>query len=119
MTTTTTPRPLPDGYNGARITVEGVILGAKKCYPKFGGARQWFYKWLVADDRGFKVYVSVPKFSEYPETEPGEKYKNWRGLRVQFDAKLTVSDRDGCFCFGSRPTRARFLTPLQPQPSDQ
>ena len=51
-------------------------------------------KLLVRDDRGFKVWGSA-----------ADECIEWRGARVAFDARLSVSNDDPCFGFYSRPTK--------------
>ena len=79
-----------------KVTVTGEIIGLK--------VQEGFYgttlKMTVRDDRGFKVWISVPAAITNPE----------KGLRVTFTATLEQSDRDETFAFGKRPTRASVLS---------
>ena len=56
-------------------------------------------KMLVQDDRGFRVWGSVPKSLGDAERES----------RITFTATVTASDRDAKFGFFKRPTKAAIL----------
>lgn len=118
--------PAPVG----RVVVTGEVVGAKTRETDYGTQ----YKITVKDDRGFRVYVSIPKaqadqaYDEYfseaeahgasrydfgPECwflgaqgtdEPGVK-----GRRITFTATLERSQDDESFAFGSRPTKGAWL----------
>jgi hypothetical protein len=83
--------PAPSG----KVTVIGEVLSTKVQSSAYGDT----LKMLVRDDRGFKVWVSVP--STLAAVQPG--------MRITFSATLEVSDRDQCFAFGKRPTKAQAL----------
>ncbi|QNL31041.1 hypothetical protein SEA_KAUALA_29 [Microbacterium phage Kauala] len=118
--------PAPTG----RVQVTGEILSAKVRENDFGVQN----KILVKDDRGFKVYVSIPKaqgeeafdtFLEQIEadgstiydfgsscwflgTDDG-KYTGVKGRRIAFTATLEPSKDDASFAFGSRPTKGSWI----------
>lgn len=118
--------PAPAG----RVVVSGEIVGTKVVEGDYGTA----YKITVKDDRGFRVYVSLPKAqadSAYDEfvtwvDDSGyslydfgpacfflgtqdEKYTSVKGRRITFTATLTPSNDDVSFAFGSRPTKGAWL----------
>lgn len=77
-----------------RTTIVGTV---EKVSLKFNNyTNQNDRKLIIADDRGFKVYVS----------EPSNLYCE-EGMRVSMSVDIkSVSDRDQSFGFGSRPTKA-------------
>lgn len=88
--------PVPTG----RQLVAGTVLGVKKqeAYVAWGSAS---YKMLVQDDRGFKVWGTVPL-----SMEGDWGFDTLRGMRVEFTATLQRSDDDELFGFYSRPAKA-------------
>ena len=82
--------PVPEG----RVTVTGEVVGLAVRESAYGVT----LKMTVRDDRGFKVWVTVPSAID-PE----------RGDRVSFVATLTASDDDKFFGFGKRPAKAEVL----------
>lgn len=89
-----------------RITFEGEVVGIKEVdVPIFGswnGGTEVVLKMIVLDDRGFKVYGSVPsKCSDYV----GELV----GMRIQFNAKVSRATDDKFFGFFKRPTKVSVL----------
>lgn len=113
-----------------RQVITGEILSAKTRENDYGTQ----YKILVKDDRGFKVYVSIPK-NQYEEayyafqeqvvtdgysihdfgpicaflgTDDG-KYTGVKGRRITFTATVEASADDKGFGFGSRPTKGAWL----------
>jgi hypothetical protein len=85
--------PVEDVPTGdGRTVVSGVIVGLKTVESQWGTA----YKMIVRDDRGFRIYVTQPDAIGWAV----------RGDRVTFTARLTPSDDDPTFGFGSRPTKA-------------
>ncbi|QDP44085.1 hypothetical protein SEA_MCGALLEON_33 [Microbacterium phage McGalleon] len=119
--------PAPEG----RVVVTGEIVGTKVVEGDYGTA----YKVTVKDDRGFRVYVSLPKaqadeafdkfYAEHEEAwnngqvgyavwfmgsdnEP-ERYKGLKGRRITFTAALERSRDDESFAFGKRPTKGAWL----------
>lgn len=119
--------PAPEG----RVEVTGEIIGARVKETDYGTQ----YKITVKDDRGFKVYASIPKAQAdeaydawlesieaagyswrdygptcwFEGTESDNYQGGVRGRRITFTATLTQSDRDASFAFGSRPTRGAWL----------
>ena len=83
---------VPEG----RQVVTGEVLSTKWVENDFGGST----KMLVKDDRGFKVWGTVPSAIVF-DVE--------KGSRVSFTATLKRSDDDECFGFSSRPTKAEVL----------
>lgn len=88
------PAPVIEG----RIEIEGEVLSAKLQEGYYGDE----YKWLVVDDRGFKVWGTIPSaiFDE------NVTLADLRGRRVSFTAAVEKSKNDDCFGFYKRPTRA-------------
>ena len=118
--------PAPEG----RVVVTGEIVGAKVAEGDYGTA----YKVTVKDDRGFRVYVSLPKaqadeaYDAYDEAlvaagksrydfgpscwflgAQGTDEQGVKGRRITFTAALTPSRDDVSFAFGSRPTKGAWL----------
>lgn len=81
------PTPCPTG----RVEVTGEIVGLSWRDTGYGSA----LKATIIDDRGFRVWVTVPRAN----SDDAE-----RGHRVTFTATLTRSDDDETFGFGKRPT---------------
>jgi hypothetical protein len=100
-----------------RIEITGMVLSTKFVENDFGGA----LKMLVRDDRGFRVWSTVPSAISSVDVdhteEDGTTWHNQRNLdrddRVAFTATITKSDRDESFGFASRPSKARVLTAAQ------
>lgn len=78
-----------------RHQIEGTVLSLKEKHSQFGTT----LKLLVEDDRGFRVFGTVPR----------ELLNSKRGDRVRFTATLEPSDRDRLFGFYSRPTKAQRM----------
>ena len=77
-----------------RTTIVGTVEKITLKYNQFTGRDD--RKLIIADDRGFKVYVS----------EPSNLYCD-AGMRISVSVDIkSVSDRDSSFGFGSRPTKA-------------
>lgn len=79
-----------------RIVVTGEVLTTKVQDSVYGTT----VKMLVRDDRGFKVWGTVPS------ALLGEDVK---GKRVTFTATVRVSDNDETFGFYQRPTKAALV----------
>ena len=77
-----------------RIVVSGNVLAVKVQEGYYG----WEQKMLVRDDRGFKVWGTVPSCIE-PE----------RGNRIEFTATVNKSDKDETFGFYKRPSKAKII----------
>jgi len=82
--------PCPIG----RVTVIGKVVSTDAKDTDYGTR----YVMTVYDDTGFTVWGSQPS-SLYPEV----------GDRIEFTASIERSDRDECFGFFKRPTKARLL----------
>lgn len=85
------PAPVIEG----RIQVTGRVLTTKDVESQFG----WTTKMLVFDDRGFKVWGTVPSSISAVQ----------RGARVRFLATVEKSKDDETFGFYSRPTKAEVV----------
>lgn len=81
--------PVP--VTGGRIRVSGVVVSTRSEEGQWG----WSHKMLLKDDRGFKLWGSVP--STEVAIEPG--------TRVAFDAAVERSESDPLFGFYKRPTK--------------
>jgi len=88
-------RPVVTG----KITIVGTILTTKWVdgYTTYSAPT---LKMLVLDDRGFKVWGTVPSKLNCEEYE---------GARVQFNANVERSDDDECFGFFKRPSKATVV----------
>lgn len=76
-----------------RIRVVGEILSVR--YNE-----EWDnYKMLVKEERGFKLWGSLPK-----GVDPDEA----KGGKIEFDARVERSDKDSQFGFFKRPTKVEF-----------
>ena len=76
-----------------RVTIIGTIVSVKY------DANWMKYNMLVKDNRGFKVWGSVPSKIDADEAKGGT---------VTFDAKVTQSNKDEYFGFFKRPTKVSF-----------
>ena len=79
-----------------RVVITGTVLAFKVQESMYGDV----LKMLVQDDRGFRVFGSVPSSLDDAERES----------RVTFTATVTVSDNDAKFGFFKRPTKAAVIT---------
>ena len=79
-----------------RVVITGTVLAFKRQESIYGDV----LKMLVQDDRGFRVWGSVPASLEDAERES----------RITFTATVTVSDKDAKFGFFKRPTKAEVIT---------
>lgn len=82
--------PCPTG----RINITGEVVSVKTQYDAFGPQ----FKMLVKDDRGFKVWGTIPK-----AIDPSA------GCRVSFVAAVEPSGDDNKFGFYKRPSKAVLL----------
>lgn len=80
--------------NGAE-TITGEVLSTKWVESQWGSTK----KMLVADDRGFKVWGTIPSSMDAD-----------RGDRVTFIANIEQSDDDQYFGFFKRPRKAQVLS---------
>ena len=92
-------KPIPAAVLDGRTRITGEIVSTKWQDNAFGGA----YKMLVKDDRGFKVWGTVPRSID---DDVYEGRRDEKTLRVEFDAKIEASRDDETFGFFSRPTKA-------------
>ena len=81
--------PCPTG----KVEISGIVLTTKWQESMYGST----LKMLVQDDRGFKVWGSVPS-----------KLENVKGRSVSFSATVQPSEDDEKFGFFKRPTKATF-----------
>lgn len=103
------PKPAPVVEGRGEIT--GKVIALKYVENAYGGQT----KMLVVDDRGFKVWGSVPR-SLLGDEVFDEETDRWdtqhgleRGSRVTFTGTAEVSADDETFGFFSRPTKAALL----------
>lgn len=78
-----------------RVVITGEVLAFKWQSSEYGDT----LKMLVQDDRGFRVWGSVPKSLDDAE----------RNSRVSFTATVQKSNRDSKFGFFKRPSKAEVL----------
>ena len=78
-----------------RVVITGTVLSFKWQSSEYGDV----LKMLVQDDRGFRVWGSVPKSLDDAERES----------RISFTATVSQSDRDTKFGFFKRPTKAAII----------
>ena len=78
-----------------RVVITGTVLAFKRQESMYGDV----LKMLVQDDRGFRVWGSVPLSLEDAERES----------RITFTATVTASDKDAKFGFFKRPAKAAVL----------
>ena len=86
--------------NGKQV-ITGVVLTVKTQEGYSGDT----LKMLVRDDRGFKVWGSVPKSLSDAAWEAETRVN---GSRVQFSANVEASEDDNKFGFYKRPTKAEL-----------
>lgn len=79
-----------------RVVITGTVLAFKVQESMYGDV----LKMLVQDDRGFRVWGSVPASLEDAERES----------RITFTATVTASDKDAKFGFFKRPTKAEVIS---------
>lgn len=78
-----------------RVVITGTVLAFKIQESMYGDV----LKMLVQDDRGFRVWGSVPSSLDDAERES----------RITFTATVTASDKDAKFGFFKRPAKAAVL----------
>lgn len=126
--------PIEDGSEvvEGRVTLKGQITAVKVQESDFGTA----YKVTVKDDRGFRVYVSLPKaladqaYDEFRDkieedggymgdfgplcwflgTDDGRYASMVKGRAVQMVATVTASKDDKSFGWGKNPAKGEFLS---------
>ena len=94
---TVTNIPKSDCLRG-EVVITGTIISTKWQESYYYGSSGTL-KMLVQDDRGFKVYGTVPRSLE----------GDLQGERVTFIATVTPSENDPNFGFYSRPKKASFI----------
>lgn len=87
--------PVPSG----RETVTGRIISFKEVEDRYSYYGGQIVKMLVEDDRGWRVFGTVPSALSGAE----------RGDRVTFTAALEASEKDPGFGFFKRPTKAQIV----------
>ena len=94
-----------------KLTITGEVVSVKWKENAYGGRLVM----TVKDDRGFKVWGTVPASiqSVASLTDPTDFRQLDRGDRVAFKATVTKSDTDETFGFFKRPTEAVVLTTTQ------
>lgn len=95
---------VPEG----RVEITGTIISRRDYETQWGMTT----KILVEDDRGFRVYGSMPKGLNIPEgmtTYCAEDILDVVGRRVTLTARLAQSQKDAGFGIFSRPTKARLI----------
>jgi hypothetical protein len=95
-----TSSPVVEG----RIVVVGEVLTTKWQENDYGGS----LKMLVRDDRGFKVWGTVPASIDLVG-DVGQQRGLGHGDRVRFTATVEASGDDKTFGFFKRPTKAELL----------
>lgn len=102
-----------------RIVLTGKVLSVKLHENEWGSS----IKMVLLDDRGFKVWGTVPRQLEdwaYTQVDDETRYcpksDDWyghanylKGERVTFTATVTKSDKDETFGFYKRPVKAEVL----------
>lgn len=83
-------------YPTGRQCVSGSVASVRTVYSDYGST----VKALIIDDRGFKVWTTVPR-SIATDVAKGD--------RVSLTVTLKVSDKDPLFGYGSRPTKAKII----------
>lgn len=106
-----------------RVTITGEIVSTRVQEGHYGYRPTVIHKCLVKDDRGFKVWGTMPSsiaddlYNRWYEAikadgaypgDFGRDYwlKDVKGQRVTFTATVTASDDDDRFGFFKRPTKA-------------
>ena len=96
--------PAPEG----KTTVLGTILSVKAQEGDYGIT----WKMLVDDDRGFRVWSTIPAaLYGWVEGAPGGylRPEDLRGRRVSFSATLAPKAEDPSFAIAKRPTKATLV----------
>lgn len=86
--------PAPSPVVEGRVEITGMVKTTKWVDNAYGGSQ----KMMVLDDRGFRVWGTVPRSLEIS-----------RGDRVTFTATVTASQDDETFGFFSRPAKASMM----------
>jgi len=120
-------KPVP--VTDKRITIAGIVISAK--YDQGGWVdgqsfpRPESIKIVIETAEGWKVWGSAPRelygavgyLERAPDDTAPIKYRSMeqaaadlKGVTVQLDARVTVSDKDSKFGFFKRPTKAAIVT---------
>ena len=88
-------------------TITGTIQTVQYRESNYGGS----WKMIVLDERGFKVWATVPAAIFDQQRDQAAEGENpfaeaLKGRKVQFNATLEASDKDETFAFAKRPTKA-------------
>jgi hypothetical protein len=86
---------------GDAVQITGEVLSLKRQENAYGGRLVM----TVKDDRGFKVWGSVPSGLKLDQQREGRL----TGKRVSFIAQVSKSDRDETFGFFKRPRKAAIV----------
>lgn len=92
--------PVPEG----KQLVAGEVVKSYLKEDIYDGFKQ---VWIVKDDRGFRVWGTVPKAIRTHNDYDAENF-GLAGKRVTFEATLVRSDRDEKFGFSKRPSKAQI-----------
>jgi hypothetical protein len=92
--------PIPADVLEGRATIAGEVVSAKVQEGYYGST----YKMLVKDDRGFKVWGTVP--ASIDEAVYNGRLEDGATIRVEFVATVEASDDDDTFGFFKRPSKA-------------
>ena len=93
-------KPIPAELLEGRNTFKGEIVCTKEQESMYGIT----LKMLVKDERGFKVWGTAPN-ALWNDHDGSVK-----GMIVQFDAALEVSEKDETFGFYKRPTKVSVIS---------
>lgn len=92
-----------------RLVVEGKIIGIKEVDDNFSYYGGTIFKMTVEDDRGFRVFGTVPSSVDVDVPEGGTFAEALKGLRIRFTGTLERSAKDADFGFFKRPAKAMIL----------
>lgn len=98
------PEVLVPVVEGKQV-ITGEVLTVKWQESFYGGS----LKMLVKDDRGFKVWGTVPKSLDFHAYDEAQSSVAAKGDKVSFTATVTKSDDDESFGFFSRPTKGTII----------
>jgi hypothetical protein len=96
--------PCPSG----KVTVTGSIVSVKRVLDEFRSTRwatAYKSKILVQDDRGFRVFGSLPTAAAVAVSER----EDIRGMRLSFTCDVEPKNDDPTFGFFKRPTKVNIL----------
>lgn len=95
-----------DIVSGKQV-ITGEVISAKWVSSQWGDS----FKMLVKDERGFKVWGTVPEKIQIDVVGSYSQISgdDMKGVKVTFTATVTASDDDPQFGFYSRPTKAATI----------